>query len=165
MTTARANQTTGLANGRAANWAPEVEFSPFRALSRRQMTFPFCCQISLVMNCQVGSYVDIRSPRLELSSSSIDHSADGRAYTSTGKLQSMYIWISLIYRSEKAGACLLPNTCLGLAAKLFAQFETIRVGISWKEVSEYPSPDENFNMVWVFCMLLAECAIFGTITW
>ena len=25
-----------------ANWAPEVEFSPFRALSRRQMTFPFC---------------------------------------------------------------------------------------------------------------------------
>ena len=94
MTTARANQTTGLANGRAANWAPEVEFSPFRALSRRQMTFPFCCQISLVMNCQVGSYVDIRSPRLELSSSSIDHSADGRAYISTGKLQSMYIWIS-----------------------------------------------------------------------
>ena len=43
LTTARANQTTGLTNGRAANWAPEVEFSPFRALSRRQMTFPFCC--------------------------------------------------------------------------------------------------------------------------
>ncbi|CAH3155546.1 unnamed protein product, partial [Porites evermanni] len=68
-------------------------------------------------------------------------------------------------RSQKAGACLLPNTCLGLAAKLFAQFETIRVGISWKQVSEYPSPDENFNMAWVFCMLLAECAIFGTVTW
>ena len=32
-----------LTNGRAANWAPEVEFSPFRALSRRQMTFTFCC--------------------------------------------------------------------------------------------------------------------------
>ena len=43
LTTARANQTTGLTNGRAANWAPEVEFSPYRALSRRQMTFPFCC--------------------------------------------------------------------------------------------------------------------------
>ena len=43
LTTARVNQTTGLANGRAANWAPEVEISPFRALSRRQMTFPFCC--------------------------------------------------------------------------------------------------------------------------
>ena len=34
------NQTTGLTNGWAANCAPEVEFSPFRALSRRQMTFP-----------------------------------------------------------------------------------------------------------------------------
>ena len=47
LTAARANQTTGLTNGRVANWAPEVEFSPFRALSRRQMTFPLCCYISL----------------------------------------------------------------------------------------------------------------------
>ena len=43
LTTARANQTTGLTNDRVANWAPEVEFSPFRALPRRQMTFPLCC--------------------------------------------------------------------------------------------------------------------------
>ena len=43
LTTARANQTTGLTNGRGANWTPTVEFSPFRALSRRQMTFPFRC--------------------------------------------------------------------------------------------------------------------------
>ena len=42
LTTARANQKTGLTNDRAANWAPEVEFSPFRTLSRRQMTFQFC---------------------------------------------------------------------------------------------------------------------------
>ena len=34
--TERANQTTGLTNDRAANWAPEVEFSPFRTLSHRQ---------------------------------------------------------------------------------------------------------------------------------
>ena len=43
LTTARANRTGGLTNGRAANWAPEVAFSPFRALSCRQLTFPFCC--------------------------------------------------------------------------------------------------------------------------
>ena len=43
LTTAPANQTTGLTNGRAANWEPEVEFSPFRALTPRQMTFPSCC--------------------------------------------------------------------------------------------------------------------------
>ena len=41
LTTVRANQTTGLTNGRAVNWAPEAEFSLFRAISRRQMTFPF----------------------------------------------------------------------------------------------------------------------------
>ena len=49
MTTTRPNQTTGLTNGRAANWVPEVAFSPFRVLSRRQLTFPFCCLISLVI--------------------------------------------------------------------------------------------------------------------
>lgn len=38
LTMARANQTTGLTNGRAASRAPEVGFC--------QMTFPFCCQIS-----------------------------------------------------------------------------------------------------------------------
>ena len=43
LMTARANQTTGLTNGREANWAPEVKFSSFRALSRRQMTFSSCC--------------------------------------------------------------------------------------------------------------------------
>ena len=35
LTTARANQTTGLTNGRGTNWTPEVKFSHFRALSRR----------------------------------------------------------------------------------------------------------------------------------
>ena len=39
LTTARANQTTGLTNGRVANWAPEVVLRPFRALSRCQLTF------------------------------------------------------------------------------------------------------------------------------
>ena len=43
MTTARANLTSDLTNGRAANWVPEVVFSPFRALSRRQPKFPSRC--------------------------------------------------------------------------------------------------------------------------
>lgn len=73
--------------------------------------------------------------------------------------------VGFFFRSQKAGACLLPNTCLGIAAKLFAQFETQRVGISWKDVSGFPSPDENFNLAWVFYMLLAQSAIFATVTW
>ena len=37
LTTARANQTTDLTNCTAANWAPEVAFSPFVPFSRRQL--------------------------------------------------------------------------------------------------------------------------------
>ena len=48
LTTTRPNQTTGLTNDRAANWVPEVVFSPFRALSRRQLTSPFCYNISQI---------------------------------------------------------------------------------------------------------------------
>ena len=41
LKTAHVNQTTGLTNDRAANWALEIAFSPFRVLSCRQLTFPF----------------------------------------------------------------------------------------------------------------------------
>ena len=44
------------------NWAPEVEFSPFHALSCRQLTFPFCCYISLIYSCH-----DIESEESDLS--------------------------------------------------------------------------------------------------
>ena len=42
LTTARKNRTTGLTNVRAANWVPEVEFSPFRALSRKGKRLKSC---------------------------------------------------------------------------------------------------------------------------
>ena len=44
------------------NWAPEVEFSPFHALSCRQLTFPFCCYISLIYSCH-----DMESEESDLS--------------------------------------------------------------------------------------------------
>ena len=44
MTIARANKKKiDLTNERAANCLPEIAFSPFRALSRPQQAFPFCC--------------------------------------------------------------------------------------------------------------------------
>ena len=60
--TACANQTTGLTNGKEVNWSPEVEFSPFHALSHRQLTFPFCCYISLIYSCH-----DMESEESDLS--------------------------------------------------------------------------------------------------
>ena len=38
---------TSLTNGKAANWAPEVGFSPFRALSRLQESCPAFCYFDL----------------------------------------------------------------------------------------------------------------------
>ena len=63
--TASRNQTTGLTNGKEVNnfWAPEVEFSPFHTLSRHQLTFPFCCYISLIYSCH-----DMESEESDLSS-------------------------------------------------------------------------------------------------
>ena len=87
MTTARANQTTGLANGRAANWEPEVVFSPFRALSRRQLTFPSCCSINVIIRRRRGpkgeallqmAYANVHCAArwgelLKISKQSVDH--------------------------------------------------------------------------------------------
>ena len=44
VTTARANKKAGLANGRAANWVPEVVISLFRALSRCQLFVNWRCR-------------------------------------------------------------------------------------------------------------------------
>ena len=72
LTTARANQTTGVINGRAVNWAPEVAFSPFRALSRPQLTFRFRCQImihaTLPRNCV--KHANVRKRKAECKQSS-----------------------------------------------------------------------------------------------
>ena len=65
LTTARANHSTGLTNGRTANWVPEVEFSPFRAPTRREMTFPFRCKISLLLR-QAHAFRVKRSERVFL---------------------------------------------------------------------------------------------------
>lgn len=43
LTTARANRTTGLTNVRAANWVPEVEFSPFRVRLSSHLTLRCLC--------------------------------------------------------------------------------------------------------------------------
>ena len=43
FTTARANQTNGLTNGRAAIGHRKSRLALFARFFRRQLTFPFCC--------------------------------------------------------------------------------------------------------------------------
>ena len=70
-----------------------------------------------------------------------------------------------IVRSEKAAACLLPNTCLGIATRIIAKFESIEVGLTWDRVSASPSPDDDFSFSWVLGMLIIQSLIFAIITW
>ena len=90
LTTTRANQTTGLTNGRAASWAPEVVFSPFRALSRSQLTLLFCCKIILMFRWEDSLF------------SCVDGSPDERAirvktiYKCAFKKFLMWTWLFMI---------------------------------------------------------------------
>ena len=54
--TVRANQT----NGRARNWESEVEFSPFRALSRRQMSSCSVSKSAYISNTRGSVLPDIK---------------------------------------------------------------------------------------------------------
>ena len=61
LTTARANQTNGLTNGRGTNWTSEVKFSRFRALSRRQMTL-LIQRLLCVLGIGIGTQPQARFP-------------------------------------------------------------------------------------------------------
>lgn len=68
-------------------------------------------------------------------------------------------------RSEKAAVCLLPNSCLGIAVRIFAKFESNEVGLTWDKVSSSPSPDDDFSFSWVLGMLIIESLVYAVITW
>ena len=68
-------------------------------------------------------------------------------------------------RAEKAASCLLPNTCLGIATRIIAKFETLEVGMTWDQVSRSPSPDDDFSFSWVLGMFAIQIAIYGILTW
>ena len=80
--------------------------------------------------------------------------------------QNHYIIIALFaHRSEKAAVCLLPNSCLGIAVRIFAKFESNEVGLTWDKVSSSPSPDDDFSFSWVLGMLIIESLVYAVITW
>ncbi|XP_077983375.1 phospholipid-transporting ATPase ABCA3-like [Glandiceps talaboti] len=65
----------------------------------------------------------------------------------------------------KAAACLLSNTCLGLAAQLFAQRESQTVGVTWKNIATPVSVDDNFSFAVMLVMLVFDAFLYGLITW
>ncbi|KAJ7352721.1 hypothetical protein OS493_034326 [Desmophyllum pertusum] len=68
-------------------------------------------------------------------------------------------------KGEKAAACLLPNTCLGIATRIIAKFESLEVGLTWGRVSRSPSADDDFSFDMVLGMLVVQSLVYGIITW
>ena len=87
--------------------------------------------------------------------------------SSNFSLQGAYIYnfFTNCHRGEKAASCLLPNTCLGIATRIIAKFESIEVGLTWSRVGSSPSPDDDFSFAYVLVMLIVQSIIYGIITW
>ena len=56
----------------------------------------------------------------------------------------------------KEETCLLSNTCLGLGVEAISRLEHRLEGLQWNNVASPLSADDDFNMAWVFGMLLID---------
>ncbi|XP_067040088.1 phospholipid-transporting ATPase ABCA3-like [Acropora muricata] len=68
-------------------------------------------------------------------------------------------------RSEKAAVCLLPNSCLGIAVRILAKFESNEVGLTWDKASSSPSAEDDFSFSWVLGMFVTQSLFYAVITW
>lgn len=65
----------------------------------------------------------------------------------------------------KAASCLLPNSCLGIMIHIISQRESSQVGVTWDNVSENTSVDDNYTLGQAFGMLIFDCILYGILTW
>ncbi|XP_070574888.1 phospholipid-transporting ATPase ABCA3-like [Ptychodera flava] len=67
--------------------------------------------------------------------------------------------------SAKAAACLLSNTCMGIASQIFAQREAQTVGVKWSNLARPVTVDDNFSMAILIVMLLVDTVLYGLVAW
>lgn len=65
----------------------------------------------------------------------------------------------------KVGSCFLSNTCLGLGVEVLARLEQRQEGLTWGNVASPISIDDNFNMAWVFGMLIIDSILYMIVAW
>ncbi|XP_057304734.1 phospholipid-transporting ATPase ABCA3-like [Hydractinia symbiolongicarpus] len=65
----------------------------------------------------------------------------------------------------KAASCLLPNSCLGIMIHIISQRESSQVGVTWDNLSENTSVDDNYTLGQAFGMLIFDCILYGILTW
>ena len=61
--------------------------------------------------------------------------------------------------------CLLPTSCLGIAARIITTFEVNRVGVQWSNAGNEVSADDSFSLALVLIMFVVEMLVYGILTW
>ena len=77
------------------------------------------------------------------------------------------LFFSLLHHKSgaKVGSCVLSNTCLGLGVEVLSRLEQRLEGLQWNNVASPLSADDDFNMAWVFGMLLIDSVVYMIIAW
>ncbi|XP_022091487.1 ATP-binding cassette sub-family A member 3-like [Acanthaster planci] len=80
-----------------------------------------------------------------------------------------YYFIMLFYQRMtlpgKIASCLLSNTAMGLGTQLIAIFEGTGEGVQWSNVHRPVSVDDDFTVLHVMLMMVADIIIYGIFTW
>ena len=78
---------------------------------------------------------------------------------------SIYNVICALFSGEKALACFLSNTCMGLGINVISTLEIREEGITWTNAADPLSADDDFNIAIVFLMLIIDSIIYMLIAW
>eukprot|EP00794_Sanderia_malayensis_P015936 gene15936-17537_t len=83
-----------------------------------------------------------------------------------------YVFISIregahvkVASTWKSLASLFSTTAFGLGARYFALYEQDGKGLQWKDVSQSPLLEDEFNLGKVFAMLICDTILYGILTW
>ncbi|XP_070561206.1 phospholipid-transporting ATPase ABCA3-like isoform X2 [Ptychodera flava] len=80
-------------------------------------------------------------------------------FINTGSIYSTMTW------SQKASACLLCNTCMGIGINLIAAREVEGVGAQWSNIALPVSIDDDFTLAAVFGFFVVDLVVYTIIAW
>ena len=63
------------------------------------------------------------------------------------------------------GMCVLSNACMALGIEVITRLELRLEGLQWSNLATPISEDDQFNVGWVFLMLLIETVFYMVLAW
>ena len=70
-----------------------------------------------------------------------------------------------LYRGSKLFFCIFSNTCMGLGINTISLLEIRSEGLKWNNIFTSISLDDNFNMGYVYLMLIVDSIVYMLIAW